>query len=81
MIGTQQHIHQAAVLPDKTFLLEFASITNQVYYVQYSSDLKTWNTAQPEITGNGTWIQWIDDGQPKTESAPATTSMRFYRVI
>ena len=81
LIGTQQHIQQAAVLPDKTFLLEFASITNQVYYVQYSSDLRTWQTAQPGITGNGTWIQWIDDGQPKTQSAPATTSTRFYRVI
>ena len=78
--GTQQHINQAVTLPDKTFLLEFASTSNRVYYVQYSSDLKTWKTAQSEITGNGTWIQWIDNGQPKTESAPATTTMRFYRV-
>jgi WD40 repeat protein len=79
--GTQQHINQAVTLPDKTFLLEFASVSNRVYYVQYSSDLKAWKSAQTEITGNGTWIQWIDNGQPKTESAPATTPIRFYRVI
>jgi predicted RNA methylase len=79
--GTQQHINQAVKLPDKTFLLEFASASNRVYYVQYSSDLKAWKSAQTEITGNGTWIQWIDNGQPKTESTPATTPIRFYRVI
>lgn len=80
VIGTQQHINQAVTLPEKTFLLEFASTSNRVYYVQYTSDLKTWKTAQPGITGSGTWIQWIDNGQPKTESAPATTTTRFYRV-
>lgn len=80
-IGAGQHINRGIKLPDKTFLIEFATIANRVYYVQYSSDLKIWKTAQPGITGNGTWIQWIDNGQPKTESAPATTNMRFYRVI
>ena len=68
-------------MPDNTFMVEFASTANRVYYVQYSSDLRTWKTAQPGITGNGSWIQWIDNGQPKTESAPATTVKRFYRVI
>jgi hypothetical protein len=79
--GTGQHIDRAVRLPDNTFLVEFASAANRVYYVQYSSDLKTWKTSQPGIAGDGTWIQWIDNGQPKTESAPATTSMRFYRLI
>jgi len=81
IIGTGQHINRGARMPDNTFMVEFASTANRVYYVQYSSDLKTWKTAQPGITGNGTWIQWFDNGQPKTESAPATTSKRFYRVI
>ncbi len=80
-VGTQQHLNQAVMLPDSTFLLEFASTTNRVYYVQYSSDLRVWQTAQPAITGNGTWIQWIDNGQPKTASTPSTTSARFYRII
>jgi hypothetical protein len=79
--GTGQYINRGVMLSDKTFLVEFASLTNRVYYVLYSGDLAHWKTAQPGITGNGTWLQWIDNGQPKTESAPATTSARFYRVI
>jgi hypothetical protein len=79
--GAVQHINRGIMLSDKTFLVEFASIANRVYYIQYSSDLRTWKTAQPAITGNGTWIQWIDNGEPDTESAPAATSLRFYRLI
>jgi hypothetical protein len=81
IIGKGHHISRGMRLPDQTYLVEFASDANRVYYVQYSSDLKTWKTAQPGITGNGTWRQWIDNGQPKTESAPAVTGMRFYRLI
>jgi hypothetical protein len=79
--GTGVHINRGMLLPDKTFLVEFASATNRSYYVQYSSDLKNWKTAQPAITGNGSWIEWVDDGQPKTESTPAIAPKRFYRVI
>jgi hypothetical protein len=80
-IGDVQHIDRGAVLPDKTFLLEFLSISNRVYSVQYSSDLTNWETAQPSITGNGTHLQWIDNGQPKTSSSPAAQQMRFYRLL
>jgi hypothetical protein len=79
--GTGQHINRGVLLPDRTFLMEFASVSNRIYYFQYSSDLTNWKTAQPGIRGNGTWIQWIDNGQPKTESAPATANLRFYRLI
>jgi hypothetical protein len=81
VIGTGQHINRGVVLPDQTFLLEFASTTNRVYYLQYSSELRTWKTAQPGITGSGTWIHWIDNGQPKTDSSPALSNNRFYRLI
>jgi hypothetical protein len=69
------------MLPNQTFLVEFLTISNRLYSVQYSSNLTTWKDAQPAITGNGTRIQWIDNGQPKTETPPSTTSARFYRVI
>ena len=81
VFGAGVHINRGFMRPDRTFLVEFATDMNRLYYVQYSSDLRTWKTAQPAISGNGTWIQWIDSGLPKTESAPATTDMRFYRVI
>jgi hypothetical protein len=79
--GTAQRVHRALMLPNRSFLVEFPSMSNRVYYLQYSSDLTNWLTAQPALTGNGTWYQWIDSGLPKTESAPAITPHRFYRVM
>jgi len=79
--GEMQHIDRGVMLPNQTFLVEFTTVSNRIYYVQYSSDLKQWKTAQPAITGNGTRIQWIDNGEPKTESAPSTQPIRLYRVI
>ena len=80
-IGAGQHIARAAMLPDRTFLIEFASVSNRLYAIQYSKDLVNWVTAQPAITGNGTYVQWIDNGQPKTESSPATEPRRFYLLL
>jgi hypothetical protein len=79
--GTAQHIDRGIMLANQTFLVEFTSITNRTYYIQYSSDLKNWLTAKPAITGNGTKVQWIDNGEPKTISAPSATQMRFYQLI
>jgi hypothetical protein len=80
-VGAAQHVDRIVLLPDRTVLIEFTSITNRIYSILYGSDLGTWETAVPSITGNGTRIQWIDNGQPKTESSPATASRRFYRLI
>jgi hypothetical protein len=74
-------IERALKLPNGTFLLEFSTQSNRIYYIKYSSNLVDWKTAQPAIIGNGSRIQWIDNGQPKTESHPSTTNMRFYRLI
>jgi len=79
--GTQQPIHRGLMLANRTFMVEFASSSNRLYAVQYSSDLRNWNTAQPLITGSGSWMQWVDNGQPTTISAPQVTPMRFYRLI
>jgi hypothetical protein len=79
--GFGQSIQRGLALPDKTFLLEFATVLNRLYYVQYSSDLVRWNNAEPAVPGTGSWYEWLDSGLPKTESAPAVTSKRFYRVV
>ncbi len=80
-IGVGQHIVRGVMLSNRTFLLEFNSVAGGIYYVQYTSDLQTWKTAQQAITGNGSRILWVDNGLPKTESAPSETQMRYYRVI
>jgi hypothetical protein len=82
LLGTGVHINRGIMLPNWTYLIEFATIANRQYVVEYSSDLKTWKqTQQPPITGNGSWVQWIDNGQPKTDSLPSSVNCRYYRVI
>ena len=82
LTGQGQRISRTAQFPsNQTFLLEFSSIMNRGYAVQYSSDLSNWKTVMPTITGTGNNVQWLDDGAPKTESATAIAEKRFYRII
>ena len=65
-------------------LVEFSTLSNRMYYVQYASDLGTngvWKTAVPGVLGNGTAVQWLDSGPPKTESLPCAQPSRYYRVL
>jgi len=78
--GTRQDILRCLILPSAGFQIGFASLSNRLYCVQYSSDLVNWKTAQCVITGKPSWTQWVDKGQPETESDPATQAMRFYRL-
>lgn len=69
-------------------LLEFSTLTNFSYYVRYSDSLGDFSaqdatnsfirTARPAIQGNGRKVQWLDNGLPRTSSAPTN---RFYRVL
>jgi hypothetical protein len=68
-------------LADGTFMIEFSAVPGQIYHVQYCDDLRTWKTVTPAATNSANRIQWIDDGQPKTESFPSNRFCRFYRVI
>ena len=79
--GTPFAILPRSALSDGAFLLEFSSLSNRQYTVQYSRDLEAWTTVQPSITGNGSRLQWTDYGPPKTDSPPAHQTNRFYRVF
>jgi hypothetical protein len=63
------------------FLLEFESLASRIYFVQYSMDMQSWKTAWPSVAGTGNRIQWIDNGAPRTESAPTGQACRFYRIV
>jgi Ice-binding-like/Abnormal spindle-like microcephaly-assoc'd, ASPM-SPD-2-Hydin len=63
------------------FLIEFSTTQSRSYAVQYSSDLTNWQTADPIIIAPANWVQWYDDGPPKTESKPTTIGYRFYRAL
>jgi hypothetical protein len=79
--GTLQRINRTFMLANRTIMTEFLTQSNRVYYIQYTHDLKKWNTATPALIGSGAYIQWIDGGEPKTDSSPANDPMRFYRLV
>jgi len=79
--GTPVKIDRAIWLADGTFMIEFSAVPGQVYHIQYGDDMRTWKTVTPGGTSSANRIQWIDNGQPKTESFPSKQSARFYRVI
>ncbi len=62
-------------------ILEFSTVAGTVYYVQYSSDMLTWKTAQPSVMGTGAKAQWLDTGPPRTDSKPSRGATRFYRIV
>lgn len=63
------------------FLLEFSTLTNRFYSIQYSRDMSTWETVVPSLRGNGSRLQWIDYGPPKTDRPPFQDAQRYYRVF
>jgi hypothetical protein len=64
-------------------LIEFQSIRGSNYTIIYSDNALFSNpqAAQPSIVAVANRTQWIDDGPPKTVSAPTNTSSRYYRVL
>lgn len=62
-------------------LLEFDSVAGAVYFIQYTTDLTNWITVQSPVNGNGSKVQWIDNGPPKTDCHPRDCRTRFYRLI
>lgn len=68
---------------DRTMIIEFSSITNAVYYVQYQTyaGSTNWSTVIPGLVGNGYRMQWVDRGPPETPAPPTSERARFYRLI
>jgi uncharacterized repeat protein (TIGR01451 family) len=87
--GTPAHVALLTILPPSGLfsefrtLIEFQSVTGQVYTVLYSNDPTFTNTlvAQPSTVAPADRVQWIDYGPPKTLIAPASVPARFYRVL
>ena len=76
--GTPVNIDRIMRLADGTMLIEFEAVQGQVYQIQYCEELGIWKTATPNVTSESNRIQWIDNGQPKTDGLP---DHRMYRVI
>jgi hypothetical protein len=74
-------ISSSAFQADGSFVLTFGTGCGANYAVQYTRDLVNWTTSPITVVGHGASAQWIDAGQPATESMPNTQTARFYRVI
>lgn len=66
-------------IDSRGLLVEFKTLAEKRYTVQYSDDLSVWKVSQPSIEGTGERIQWLDAGPPKTATFPNGT--RFYRIV
>jgi probable HAF family extracellular repeat protein len=64
-----------------SFLFRFSTLSNRIYRVQYSSDMRDWKNSEPPIIGTGGQVQWIDFGPPRTESRPVESGSRYYRLV
>ena len=79
--GTPVAITREMFLNDGSFLINFNTSSNRTYFVQYSADLRTWNTCPYPVYGSGYSVQWIDNGPPSTASMPDKGTPRYYRVV
>ena len=75
----------SATLFRKLPLLQWSSLPNATYVVEYSDDRgSTWHSAVHRLSLGTSRCYWIDRGQPETytkpKGAPNRPSGRFYRV-
>lgn len=67
-------------LADGGFLVEFIAEPGARYEIQYSPDSLIWLVSPVMVQAAGNRVQWIDRGPPHTDSPPANSPSRFYRV-
>ncbi|MEO6184235.1 MAG: putative Ig domain-containing protein, partial [Verrucomicrobiota bacterium] len=60
-----------------TLALEFNTSANTIYYVQSSSNLVTWHTVMPHISGTGIMTQWLDN----SATPPLGSYGKFFRIV
>ena len=78
--GTILPVAQVITAYEGRIYLEFQTVAGKTYYVQYrDSSSAAWQTSFTPVLGTGTWVTWMDNGQPKTASVPTTA--RTYQLI
>jgi hypothetical protein len=68
--------------PAGDVILSWPALTPRSYQVEYSNDLAAWLLSPAGfLTATSPLLAWTDSGPPATESSPAGTPRRFYRVL
>jgi VCBS repeat-containing protein len=79
-IGATLPVDRVVVGAQNRTYLEFKTENNRTYWVQYRDGASAlWQTSPVAVNGTGTTIHWLDEGWPKTLSAP--TASREYRLV
>ncbi len=65
--------------PDGLVSVEFDTIKDRRYAIEYSDNLSQWKRARPAVRAPGTRMVWVDTGPPATDAPPFGN--RFYRVV
>ena len=65
--------------PNSDVTLQFQTIEGRQYTIEVSGDLSQWDPVQTGIIGDGSLMQWTDDGS-LTGTHPQAEDKRFYRV-
>ena len=70
-------------MPSGGMLLEFPTLSNRTYTVEYTTNLLStnWLAVQPALIAPANYTFWIDYGPPATLSQPTNSAVRFYRVF
>ena len=70
------------VFPTGSFSIEWQVIPDQVYQVEFSSNLLDWTLIPEVISSPNSTLQWVDAGPPRTDSAPGIEhANRYYRLV
>lgn len=70
------------VFPTGSFSVEWQVIPDQVYQVEFSSNLLDWTLIPEVISSPNSTLQWVDSGPPRTDSAPGIEhANRYYRLV
>jgi hypothetical protein len=70
------------VFPTGSYSVEWQVIPDQVYQVEFSSNLLDWTLIPEVISSPNSTLQWVDAGPPRTDSAPGIEhANRYYRLV
>ena len=68
-------------LNDSSVVFGFSAVVGARYAIEYSSDMVVWNRSPQEVTAGSNFVNWLDQGLPKTDCHPSNCESRYYRAV
>jgi hypothetical protein len=71
---------QVSVMANHSVLVQFSTIANRSYQVQYTDEGALWRLSPASFKAGANIVNWIDYGPPATLTVPAIPVARKYRI-